>query len=149
LTERGHLIVVKEKNPPAILEFGPPGDAPVGWRRGAEPAAPAPGDAELTVLATWWLGEDMQTQLPDISDATVGHDGRLYMLSDQAGVIARLPDQLEPQGATIDPVAVWRIAGRPENPEGLVILSDGTPLIGLDTKAPRRNLLRLEKMPLD
>ena len=26
LTERGHLLVVEEKDPPAILEFGPPGD---------------------------------------------------------------------------------------------------------------------------
>lgn len=149
LTGRGHLIVVKEKDPPAILEFGPPGDAPVGWRRGVEPSPPAPGDATLTVLATWWLGEDMQTQLPDISDATVGPDGRLYLLSDQGCAIARLPDLLDPQGGTVEPVAVWRIAGGPENPEGLVILPDGTPLIGLDTKAARRNLLRLEKLPLE
>jgi hypothetical protein len=28
----------------------------------------------------------------------------------------------------VDAVAVWRIAGAPENAEGLVILADGTPL---------------------
>lgn len=149
LTERGHLLVVKEKDPPAILEFGPPGDAPVGWRRGVQAAAPEPGDAELTVLATWWLGEGMQEQLPDISDATVGPDGRLYLLSDQGCALARLPDLLDPRGGTIESVAVWRIAGSPENPEGLVILPDGTVLVGLDTKAPKRNLLRLEQLPLD
>jgi hypothetical protein len=149
LTERGHLLVVKEKDPPAILEFGPPGDAPVGWRRGVDPTPPPPGDASLTVLATWWLGEEMQKRLPDISDATVGPDDRLYLLSDQGSSVARLPDLLDPQGGTVEPVAVWRIAGSPENPEGLVILSDGTPLVGLDTKSPRRNLLRLEKLPLD
>lgn len=149
LTQRGHLLVVKEKDPPAILEFGPPGDAPVGWRRGVEPASPAPGDAALTVLATWWLGEEMQKQLPDISDATVGPDGRLYLLSDKGGAIARLPDSLDAQGGTVEPVGVWRIAGKPENPEGLVILADGSALIGLDTKAPRRNLLRLEPLPLE
>jgi hypothetical protein len=142
-------LVVKEKDPPAILEFGPPGDAPVGWRRGVDPTPPPPGDASLTVLATWWLGEEMQKRLPDISDATVGPDDRLYLLSDQGSSVARLPDLLDPQGGTVEPVAVWRIAGSPENPEGLVILSDGTPLVGLDTKSPRRNLLRLEKLPLD
>ena len=149
LTERGHLLVVKEKDPPAILEFGPPGDDPVGWRRGVEPTPPTHGDVMLTVLATWWLGEKMQKHLPDISDATVGPDGRLYLLSDKGSAIARLPDLLDPQGGTIEPDAVWRIAGKPENPEALVILADGTVLIGLDTKAPRRNLLRLEPLPME
>jgi len=149
LTERGHLLVVKEKDPPVILEFGPPGDSPVGWRRGVEPTPPTPGYATLTALATWWLGEKMQKHLPDISDATVGPDGRLYLLSDRGSAIARLPDLLDPQGGTIEPEAVWRIAGSPENPEALVILADGTALIGLDTKAPRRNLLRLEPLPME
>ena len=149
LTQRGHLLVVKEKNPPAILEFGPPGDSPVGWSRGVQPEPPAQGDAALTVLATWWLGEDTQEQLPDISDADVGPDGRIYLLSDKGRAIARLPDTLDPQGGTVESVGVWRIAGKPENPEGLVILADGTVLIGLDTKVPRRNLLRLERLPLD
>ena len=90
----------------------------------------------------------MDKHLPDISDATIGPDGRLYLLSDKGSAIARLPDMLDPQGGTIEPVEVWRIAGSPENPEGLVILADGTPLIGLDTKAAGGNLLRLEPLPL-
>ena len=44
---------------------------------------------------------------------------------------------------------MWRIAGSPENAEGLVILDDGTVLVGLDTKSSRRNLLRLNPLPLD
>lgn len=149
LMERGHLLVVKEKGPPAILEFGPAGDPSVGWRSGSEPAPPPVGDCTLTVLATWWLAEDLQEQLPDISDATVGPEGRLYLLSDKGCAIARLPDRLDPAGGTVEADAIWRIAGSPENPEGLVILSDRTPVIGLDTKAPRGNLLRLKALPLD
>lgn len=149
LTERGHLLVVKEKDPAAILEFGPPGDAPVGWHRGVRPTPPVSADARLTVLATWWLGESMQTWLPDISGSAVGPDGRLYLLSDQGSAIARMPDILDPAGGTVEQTATWRIAGSPKNAEGLVILADGTPLIALDTKAPRGNLLRLEPLPLD
>lgn len=149
LTGRGHVLVVKEKDPAAILEFGPAGDQPVGWCRGG--AAPAPaewsGDATWTALSTWWFSEETTAWLPDISDATVGPDGRLYLLSDQGSAIARLPDTLDPQGGELDAVAVWRIAGRPDNAEGLVILADGTPLVALDTKSPKRNLLRLS--PLD
>jgi hypothetical protein len=149
LTDRGHLLVVKEKDPPAILEFGPAGDDPVGWRRGGPTAAPASGDAALTMLATWWLGKELATRLPDISDATVGPDGRLYLLSDQGSAIARLPDVLDPRGGEVEATAMWRIAGSPENAEGLVILDDGTVLVGLDTKSSRRNLLRLNPLPLD
>ena len=148
LTARGHLLVVKEKDPAAILEFGPAGDVPVGWCRGGQTEPPAPGDATLTVLSTWWLDDGLARQLPDISDAAVGPDGCLYVLSDQGSAIARLPDVLDPAGGDVGAAAVWRIAGRPENAEGLVILADGTPLIGLDTKAPRRNLLRLQPIPL-
>lgn len=149
LTDRGHLLVVKEKDPSAILEFGPVGDAPVGWHRGGPTVAPGSGDVTLTALATWRLADEMAKWLPDISDATVGPDGRLYLLSDQGSAIARLPDALDPRGGTVDAEAIWRIEGSPENAEGLVILDDGTVLVGLDTKSPRRNLLRLNPLPLD
>lgn len=148
LADRGHLIVVKEKDPAAILEFGPAGDGPVGWRRGGVTVPPVIGDAKLTVLATWWLGEELADRLPDISDATVGPDGRLYLVSDQGSTIAQLPDSLDPGGGTIEAAAIWRIAGSPKNAEGLVILEDGTALVGLDTKSPRQNLLRLDPLPL-
>jgi hypothetical protein len=49
----------------------------------------------------------------------------------------------------VEAEAIWRIAGSPENAEGLVILEDGTALVGLDTKSPRRNLLRLSPLPLE
>ena len=148
LTERGHLLVVKEKDPAAILEFGPPGDQPVGWRRGVAGVAPAPADTTLTVLATWTLNRELRKQLPDISDATVGPDGCIYLLSDQGSAIARVADDLDPAGGEVAPEAVWRIAGRLENAEGLVILTDGTALVGVDTSSPRRNVLRLGPLAL-
>lgn len=149
LTDRGHVLVVKEKDPAAILEFGPADDEPVGWQRGGPVVPPEPADATLVVLATWWLADGLGKHLPDISDATVGPDGRLYLLSDQGAAIARMPDVLDPHGGEVDAVDVWRIAGAPENAEGLVILADGTPLVALDTKSPKRNLLRLDPLPLD
>lgn len=147
-TGHGHVLVVKEKNPVVILEFGPAGAAPVGWRRGTLPLAPAAGDATWTVLASWWPEAALAGSLPDVSDATVGPDGRLYLLSDQGSAIALLPDELDPRGGTVDAAAVWRIAGSPAKAEGLVILDDGTPLVALDTKSARRNVLRLDPLPL-
>jgi len=127
----GGLLVIKEKDPPAILEFGPR------------------VESSLEVVRTWWLGASSVDQLPDISDVSLGPDGRLYVLSDQGGAIGRLPRTLPTDVDTVDVDAVWRIAGKPVNAEGLVILADGTPLVGLDTKSPRNNLLRLQPLPLD
>jgi hypothetical protein len=79
---------------------------------------------------------------------TIGPDGRLYLLSDQGGAIARLPDSLDPGGGSVHADALWRIAGSPQSAEGLVILNDGTPLVGVDTKSPGRNLLRLKQLPM-
>lgn len=148
LAGNGHLLVIKEKDPCVILEFGPPGAAPAGWLPGSPALAPAPGDVTWTVLATWRPTGDLAATLPDVSDATVGPDGRLYLLSDQGSAIARLPDELDPRGGTVDAAGIWRIAGGPPKAEGLVILDDGTPLVALDTKSPRANLLRLEQLPL-
>lgn len=148
LTGNGHLLVVKEKNPAALIEFGPSGHAPLGWRRGGAVAGPPRGETTYTALATWWLDTTLAKRLPDISDATVGPDGCLYLLSDQGSSIARLPDLIDPCCDTVGAVATWRIAGSPEKAEGLVILDDGTPLVALDTKSPGKNLLRLERLPL-
>jgi hypothetical protein len=45
--------------------------------------------------------------------------------------------------------ALGRIAGSPESAEGLVILNVGTPLVGVDTKSPGRNRLRLKQLPME
>ena len=127
---------------------GAAGDAPVGWHRGGPGVPPTIGDQTLTVLATWWLGKDLMKALPDISDATIGPEGCLYLISDKGSSIARLADALDPAGGKVDAAAIWRIEGSPENAEGLVILEDGTPLVAIDTKSPKANLLRLESLPL-
>lgn len=144
----GHLLVVKEKDPTALLEMGPAGAAALGWTAGALVTPPAPGRERMTAIATWWLDDAAGHHLEDVSDATIGPDGRLYLLSDKSSSIARLPAVLPPSDRTIALDGVWRIAGAPENAEGLVLLDDGTPLVAIDTKKGERNLLRLERLPL-
>jgi hypothetical protein len=148
LLEGGHLLVVKEKNPAAILEFGPVGEPAFGWRRRAVVRPPAAGDHDLTALATWSLSDSLAGVLEDVSDATIGPDGRLYLLSDKSSSIIRLADVLTAQGGSIDADAAWHIEGRPKNAEGFVILDDGTPLVALDTRLGQQNLLRLDRLPM-
>ena len=91
------------------------------------------------------MGKPPKLDLRDIGDVP---------LREVSGVVLRGAELLvvgdrDPVGGTVEAEAMWRIEGSPENAEGLVIMDDGTALVGLDTKLPRRNLLRLGQLPLD
>ncbi|HEY4753262.1 MAG TPA: hypothetical protein VIH37_08260, partial [Candidatus Limnocylindrales bacterium] len=81
----GHLLVAKEKDPPALIEFGPGGARPLGWRRGgalgAGEAWPVePGDHRYVPLAVWQPDAALEVACRDFSDLEVGPDGHLYLL---------------------------------------------------------------------
>ena len=67
----------------------------------------------------------------------------LYLISDQSCTIARLAD-LRAGGGTAAPLDVWRLGKMDGKPEGLAFTAAGHPIVGLDTRKPRRNLVLLE-----
>jgi uncharacterized protein YjiK len=145
LLDGGHVLVVKEKKPPALIEFGPAGHDPgqrllrpdEAWHPDGQPAV------SFVALATWLLDTDLGDQLGDMSDAAVGPDGQLYVLSDQSHSIARL--QWPVAGDTpVTALDVFEIAGAPDKPEGLAALPDGRLLVARDTRKPKGNLLVVE-----
>ena len=75
-----------------------------------------------------------------------GPDGRLYALSDQSSSIARLGD-LDPRNGSVEVEETWHLEDA-KNSEGLVILDDGTPVVAVDRKARRGNLLAFEPLRL-
>ena len=144
----GHLLVAKEKDPPALIEFGPPGAAPVGLARGgALPPGEAwpidPGDHRYVAIGTWWPDEGLLGACADFSDLEVGPDGRLYLLSDKSDSIARLAD-LSPGGGAASALATWRLGSMKGKPEGLAFTPNGRALVALDTRKARHNLVLFE-----
>ncbi len=144
----GHLLVAKEKDPAALIEFGPPGAEPVGLARGGAlaPGAPwevEPGDQRHVALAVWWPDKGLRTACADFSDLEVGPDGHLYVLSDKSGSIARLSD-LQPTGGVVSAPATWRLGDLEGKPEGLAFTPNGRALVALDTRKARHNLVLLE-----
>ncbi len=144
----GHVLVAKEKDPPALIEFGPAGEAPSGFAPGAALApgaawTAAEGEQTFVALAAWLPDADLGTALGDFSDLEVGPDGRLYVLSDQSAAIARLHD-LAPDAGTASAERVWEITGLEGKAEGLAFTAAGRPLVALDTPKAKRNLVLLE-----
>jgi hypothetical protein len=151
LLDGGHLLVVKEKDPPALLEFGPAGATPGGFGPdrilgpGASWQVPSGEAVRYEALATWLLDDDLADDVGDVSDLAVDASGHLHLLSDQRARLVRLAPELRDGKLVADVVAT--IEGKPDKAEGLVMLPDGRALVALDTKRPRENLLLVEPLP--
>ena len=145
----GRLLITKEKDPPLIMEVGPPGAEPLGigpdrvLGPGEPWTLPAGDPPRLEVLARWPLARDLERRFRDISDCAMGPDGRIYLLSDQSRRIARLPPTLPPPGEPVSADARWKLAGTVKKPEGLDFLSDGRAVVAVDEKDARHNLFLL------
>jgi hypothetical protein len=149
LLRNGHLFVVKEEKPRQLLEFGLPGARAEGLNGDLLIADtgvfPTPDEARATfhMLAAWDLGGEALERIGDLSDVTVGPDGRVYILSDQSRCIARLQETVPPDGGTIEVDRIWGLPERLHQPEGLVVTGDWDVLVATDHKQMRDNLFLL------
>lgn len=144
----GHLLIAKEKDPAAFIEFGPVGDAPAGFDSGSalEGGARWPieeGDHVFGPLAVWMPSVKLQAACEDFSDLEVGPDRRLYLLSDKSASIVRLGD-LTVGDAVARADEVWELPTLDGKPEGLALTRNGRAIVALDTKWAKENLVLLE-----
>jgi hypothetical protein len=157
LLEHGHVLVARERGDPCLIEFGPLGDPPLGVAPDTVLAPTArfrrPGavESDLVPLAAWPLAADAAAALPTVNDLALGPDGRVYALSAQSQVIARLEERLGP-GERARVTDAWRLGdgvpgGRDARPEGLAFLPCGRPAVAIDSRHPGNNLVVLQ--PLD
>ena len=146
--KNGHLLIAKEKDPAAFVEFGPEGEAPSGFgpESALEGGAAWPtdhGDRVFVPLAVWMPSVKLEANCADFSDLEVGPDRRLYLLSDKSQAIARLGELV-----VGDPVAradeVWQLPTLDGKPEGLALTRNGRAMVALDTKLAKENLVLLE-----
>lgn len=110
----GQMLVAKEKNPSALVLFGPDG----------------------TAGQSWSLPED----LSDISDLAMAPDGSLALLSDQSRCVGLaawpLPDAVEYRD-------VVRLPKQISKAEGLAWLAPDVMAVASDTKKAKHNLVLL------
>ncbi len=144
----GHLLIAKEKDPAAFIEFGPDGDAPSGFDlesalHGGERWPTIEGDGVFVPLAVWTPSIKLQGACQDFSDLEVGPDRRLYLLSDKSAAIVRV-GELAPDDAVARADEVWQLPTLEGKPEGLALTRNGRAIVALDTKKASQNLVLLE-----
>ena len=153
LLTNGHVLVAKEKSPPALVELARRGSKPEGYRpelalgRDRAFALPPGATSELVATKHWLLKPADERALPDISDLSTDAEGRLLLLSDQGRAIARIERQLDPTEDKIDVKAIFALPSSVAKPEG-VVLSEGRPLVAVDAKdADDDALFELQTLP--
>ena len=145
----GHLLIAKEKDPAALIEFGPAGSRSRGFSTPSALAEGAPwplkpGRHRLVALAGWRPDKSLRRCCDDFSDLEIGPDGGLYLLSDKSATIARL-EPLPPGGGTAAMSGAWRLDDLDgHKPEGLSFAADGRAIVALDKRKRRNNLVLLE-----
>ena len=150
LLDNGHLFVVKEEKPRQLLEFGLPGERAQGLNGDLLIADtghfPTPDEPTATfhMLSSWDLGGEALERVGDLSDVTVGPDGRVYLLSDESCCIARLQDRVPPESGTVAVDRIWSLPGRLHQPEGLIITAGWDLLVATDHAEDRENLFLLD-----
>lgn len=157
LMKKGHVLVLKEKQPSMLIEFGPEGDAPMGYGAdtflqegeafaGLRTGQPASIQRRLVALKAWAFSEHLGKLATDASELTRGPDGRVYMLSQESAVLIRLEKTLKPDEDKVgtDHDAYWYLPAGMDKAEGLVIDDQMHPWIGIDIKQTGKpNLFRL------
>lgn len=152
LLKSGHLLIAKEKDPPVLMELGPSAANPEGASPGllfsVDDEFPLPEErrTRFVLLEVWRLDEEAESTIADISDVAVGPDNRLYILSDESRCIARLEPSLDPGDTRLTIETLWRLPEELEQPEGLVLTDDLSPIVAIDRKDRDANLFSLSSL---
>ena len=168
LLQNGHVVILKEKKPSLLIEFGPKDATAQGWN----PDLFLKKDSvflqedklksipeTLVALHYWAFDESVEKSMSDMSEIAIGPDSYVYILSEASKVIARihhtLPVQQE-KGKGLNKTKVsfqylWQLPvemnQKEQKAEGLSFDANGNPRIGLDLEnqnAP--NVFKLQKL---
>jgi hypothetical protein len=150
LMKNGHILVLKEKQPPMLIEFGPKGDLPMGYGPDTflahGEAFSLPSSRYWVALKTWKFSDRLGKLASDASEITLGPDGRVYLLSQESSTLIRLEKVLKADEAriTMDYDAYWKLPADLKKAEGLIIDANMRPWISIDIKQKDKpNLFRL------
>jgi hypothetical protein len=173
LMKKGHVLLLKEKKHPMLIEFGPEGDPPMGYGpdtflepeeafaglagSSGEPVYRAnrsgePAPRRLVGLKAWEFSDRLRELASDASEISLGPDGRIYLLSQESAILIRLEKTLKPGECKVDMEhgAYWRLPQGMDKAEGLVIDDGMHPWVAIDIKqAGRPNLFRLSPLSGD
>lgn len=152
-----HILAVKEKNPPVLIEFAPEGEKALGvepryLRQTTSGVLQSKDDlwpggnsnSHWTYVARkiWRPASEFSEEL-DLSELTVTPSGQLAILSDRLRTVFIVSPNLSLSETTFKALKTFKLPDEIEKPEGLVFLSDDDFLVASDLKEIKPNLFRV------
>jgi SdiA-regulated len=145
LLSKGHFLILKEKHPVAILEFGPKNDIPVGFSAKTSVSLtekfelPKAAPTEYVPLAAWTLDKEASSLIEDASELSLSVHGNLLLLSDESQKVFDIGASLDPVQSEISVHQVWKIPKSIMKPEGLVAVDKDSFVIATDSNGEGKN----------
>jgi hypothetical protein len=148
----GHLLVVKQREPVLLIEFGPCDDDPLGFgpdaqlKRRHEFELPRGRETDLFPLRSWELLDE--EAVGSANDLAIDDEGRLHAISSRSRCIF----ELEPLGdREMVAGARWALPARvgaddERHAEGLAFDREGRPIVALDLQDSDDNVFVLERL---
>jgi len=135
LLDGGHVLVLKEKEPRRLIEFGPEDERPLGLRflgRGAAFTLPRTPVSSMVPLRIWKFSKASKALFSDCSDIDVDPDGRLWIASDEGRVVGQVAHPRNGRGLNV--ASITRLPDKPKftKPEGLALANCTHALIACD-----------------
>jgi hypothetical protein len=159
LLKGGHLLVVKQRDPIVVIEFGPrdkpqkglSGDAYLAVDRSFELSDGS--RTTLHALASWELDARAEETVESANDLAADDRDRLHAVSSKSRCIY----ELEPASARNGRLSIahlWQLPGELQTgsdrrAEGLAFDDQGRPLVALDVKDRKENTFLLESLERD
>lgn len=158
LLRNGHILLLKEKEPVAIIEYAPIESNKVA--QGFKPGmalefggefAFRNGEQEFVPVKTWVIGKKASQMAGDLSELKVGNDGRLYAISAQDDILIALERCLKPTDSDerFKFEHVWKLPDPIQHPEALLIGPQNEIIIAIDKTKANRNLFVLNSIQTD
>jgi hypothetical protein len=149
----GHILAVKEKNPPALIEFAPQGRSAQGVSASSLKASsqeeqpskfvawPGVPEKKLTYYArkVWRPSSEFPQDL-DLSEIAITPDGQMALLSDRMRAVYFIGDTLTLAETTFKRRKTVSLPLEMEKPEGLTFIGLDSALIAIDLKEIKANL---------
>ena len=136
----GRILVAREKNPAALVEFGMLGESAAGYQaKDSKLATSRPADDTdrhvLYPLHSWYLQVDSTDPEDecDLSDITVASNGKLYGVSQVCRQVYQF-DDLSPRSDKLEVKAKWDLPLQMATAESLIVIKEGVFLVAVDTK---------------
>ena len=136
----GRILVAREKNPAALVEFGALGESADGYEAKDTKLAKRRPDNDkqrdvLYPLHSWYLrvaSTDPEDEC-DLSDITTASNGKLYGVSQVCRQVYEF-DDLSPNQDKLKVVAKWNLPQQMATAESLIVIKKGVFLVAVDTK---------------